>query len=115
MTYYLAIDNRAYYRPAMRIFHLVPDFFHDKEFRILEARNYAITLMKKHPEIFCITILKRIKKDTYHGIERVYPDGITADGDDVKTGWDFIHDYTPTIHECYKDVFTSTYEVIETV
>lgn len=115
MTYYLAIDNRAYYRPAMRILHLVPDFFHDKEFRILEARNYAITLMKKHPEIFCITILKRIKKDTYHGIERVYPDGITADGEDVKTGWDFIYDFTPTIHECYKDVFTSTYKVIETV
>lgn len=115
MTYYLAIDNRAYYRPAMRILHLIPDFFHDKEFRIREARNYAITLMKKHPEIFCITILKRIKKDTYHGIERVFPDGITDDGDDVKTGWGFIHDYTPTIHECYKDTFTSTYKVIETV
>ena len=37
------------------------------------------------------------------------------DDADVKTGWDFVHDYDITPHECYKDTFTSTYKVIETV
>ena len=114
MTYYLAIDNRAYYRPAMRFLMLVQGLF-SNPLTIRDARNYAITIMKKHPEIWCITILKRTKKDTYTGIERVFPDGITEDGADVKTGWDFVHDYDITPHECYKDTFTSTYKVIEAI
>lgn len=114
MTYYLAIDNRAYYRPAMRFLELVWGRV-SKPLTLREARNYAITIMKKHPEIWCITILKRTKKDTYTGIERVFPDGITDVDDDVKTGWDFIHDYDITPHECYIDTFTSTYKVIETI
>lgn len=114
MTYYLAIDNRAYYCPAMRFLELVWGLV-SKPLTLREARNYAITIMKKHPEIWCITILKRTKKDTYTGIERVFPDGITDIGDDVKTGWDFVHDYNITPHECYKDTFTSAYKVIETI
>ena len=114
MTYYLAIDNRAYYRPAMRFLMLVQGLF-SNPLTIRDARNYAITIMKKHPEIWCITILKRTKRDTYTGIEMVYPDGITNDDADVKTGWDFVHDYDIVPHECYKDTFTSTYKVIETV
>lgn len=113
MTYYLAIDNRAYYRPAMRFLELVQGLF-SKPLTLREARNYAITIMKKHPEIWCITILKRTKRDTYTGIERVFPDGIT-DIDDVKDGWDFVHDYDIVPHECYKDTFTSTYKVIEVI
>ena len=113
MTYYLAIDNRAYYRPAMRFLMLVQGLFANP-LTIRDARNYAITIMKKHPEIWCITILKRTKKDTYTGIERVFPDGITND-EDVKTGWDFVHDYDIIPHECYKDTFTSTYKVIEVI
>lgn len=113
MTYYLAIDNRAYYRPAMRFLELNPEFYM-RDLTIREARNYAITVMKKHPEIWCITILKRTKKDTYKGIERVFPDGITTD-DDVKDGWGFATDYDMKPHKCYVDDFNSVYTVFKTV
>lgn len=114
MTYYLAIDNRAYYRPAMRFLELVWGLV-SKPLTLREARNYAITIMKKHPEIWCITILKRTKKDTYTGIERVFPDGITDIGDDVKTGWDFVTDYDMKLHRCYIDDFNAVYKVIEVI
>lgn len=113
MTYYLACDNRAYYRPAMRFLMLVQGLF-ENPLTIRDARNYAITIMKKRPEIWCITILKRTKKDTYTGIERVFPDGIT-DEDDVKDGWDFVTDYDMKPHRCYIDDFNAVYKVIEVI
>ena len=113
MTYYLAIDNRAYYRPAMRFLELVWGRV-SKPLTLREARNYAITIMKKHPEIWCITILKRTKKDTYTGIERVFPDGIT-DVEDVNEGWDFVTDYDMKPHRCYIDDFNAIYKVIEVI
>lgn len=113
MTYYLAIDNKAYYRPAMRFLELVWDRV-SNPLTIRDARNYAITIMKKHPEIWCITILKRTKKDTYTGIERVFPDGITDD-EDVKDGWDFVTDYDMKPHRCYIDDFNAVYKVIEVI
>jgi hypothetical protein len=75
---------------------------YSEEIDLRRARNYAITLMKKHNEIYCINILKRLKKNTYEGIERVYPDGITS-VDSIKDGWDFIIDADIEEHKCYVD------------
>jgi hypothetical protein len=113
MTYYLAIDNRAYYHPPMRFLELVWGRV-SKPLTLREARNYAITIMKKHPEIWCITILKRTKKDTYTGIERVFPDGIT-EVEDVDKGWDYVTDYDMKPHRCYIDDFNAVYKVIEVI
>ena len=103
MTYYLAIDYCSYYRPTWKFLKLRRGLTKKEDLDIREARNYAITLMKKHKEIYCINILKRVKKDVYEGIERVYPDGITS-VDSIKDGWEFIVDNEVEEHECFIDV-----------
>lgn len=102
MTYYLAIDYKSFYRPTWRFLKLIKMYSGSEEIDLRHARNYAITLMKKHNEIYCINILKRLKKNTYEGIERVYPDGITS-VDSIKDGWSFIIDADIEEHKCYVD------------
>ena len=55
-------------------------------------RNACIRYMKYNDEAYCINILKRIKKDVYELVERIYPDGI-SDIDEDKRGWGWITDY----------------------
>ena len=102
MTYYLAIDYKAYHTPTWRFLKLLKGLY-EKELNLREARNYAITMMKKDSMIWCITILKRSKGE-YLGIERVMPDGITSI-DDVRDGWGFIEDGEVEEHSCFTTPF----------
>ena len=66
---------------------------HNKKMNMLSiVKNACINYMRHHNEAFCINILKRVKKDKYELVERIYPDGMSEIDENV-TGWDWITDY----------------------
>lgn len=115
MNYYLAVDNKseanvpwAYFKfvdhtrfisiPSTNssklydIFGLITGEYDTAKLDMRIIRNACIMYMRRHDEAYCINILKRVKRDSYELIERIYPDGISDIDEDVK-GWDWITDY----------------------
>lgn len=117
MNYYMAVDNKAgtnipwyYFRFITKdnknkylinphnssklydMFGLITGKYDTVKLDMRIVRNACILYMRKHDEAYCINILKRVKRDRYELIERIYPDGISDIDEDVK-GWDWITDY----------------------